>query len=74
MWPSDQGSCLRSKRSRSSRTKYREKEFSHSGRAENGALFVVAPFSARPSRGPILRSARTGKGTLGTQAIRALDY
>ena len=44
------------------------------GRAENGALFVVAPFSARPSPGPILRSARTGKGTLATQAIRALDY
>ena len=32
------------------------------------ALFVVAPCPARPSRGPIFRSARTGKGTLATQA------
>ena len=51
---------------------------SKEGRAENGAtskkrsaaLFVVAPFSARPSRGPIFRFAGTGTGTLATKAIR----
>ena len=32
------------------------------------ALFVVVLISARPSGGPILRSARTGTGTLATQA------
>ena len=31
-------------------------------------LFFVVPFSARPSGGPIFRSARTGTGTLATQA------
>ena len=99
--------CLRSKRSRSSRTKYRAarrsfrirdarkmgreqkkwKEGGGGGERRGGsllsppppppsifalapfsALFVVALFPARPSRGPIFRSARTGKGTLATQA------
>ena len=32
------------------------------------APFVVVPFSARPSRGPIFRSARMGKGTPAKQA------
>ena len=34
------------------------------------AFFVVALFPARPSRGPLFRLARTGKGTLATQANR----
>ena len=40
------------------------------GREHFPRFFVVAPFSARPSRGPIFRSARTGNGTLATQAIK----
>ena len=77
-WP-----CLHSKHLRSSRNEIsgRKKEFSHLDRAENrartkkvegggwGRVFVVTPFSARPSRGPLFCSARTGKGTLATQAI-----
>ena len=33
------------------------------------SIFALAPFSARPSRGPIFRSVRTGTGTLSTQTI-----
>ena len=44
-------------------------ENNKSGKRGWGRVFVVAPFSAHPSRSPIIRLARTRKGTLATQAI-----
>ena len=47
---------------------------SKEGRAENGAAtksFVFAPFSARPSCGPVFRSARTGTRTLAMQGTQS---